>query len=58
MMGFIIGRGLPGKFYILLDALALELVEALLAGRSHVGQAGLSKSQGRVVKMEWNPGWI
>lgn len=37
-MGFLIGRGLPGKFDILdilLNALALDLVEALLAGRSH-----------------------
>lgn len=54
-MRFLIGRCLPGKFDILLGALALDLVEALFAGRSHVEQPGFSKSQGRVVKMEWNP---
>lgn len=53
-MRFLIGRCLPGEFDILLGALALDLVEALLAW-SHVEQPGFSKSQGRVVKMEWDP---
>lgn len=36
LMGFLIGRGLPGKFDIFLNALAFDPVEAFLAGRSHV----------------------
>jgi hypothetical protein len=54
LMGFLIGRCLSGKFDILLCALALDLVEALLAGGSHVEQPGFSQSQGRGVKMEWD----
>lgn len=55
LVGFLVGRCLPGKFDIFLNALAIDLVEALLAGRSHVEQPGFSESQGRVAKMEWNP---
>lgn len=54
-MGFLIGRCLPCKFDIFLNALAIDIVDALLAGRSHVEQPGFSESQGREAKMEWNP---
>lgn len=54
-MGLLIGRCLPGKFDIFLSALALALVEALLAGRSHGEQPVFSQSQGRVRRMEWDP---
>lgn len=55
LMGFLIGRGLPGKFDIFLDALAFDLVEAFLAGRSHVEQRDTKQIQARVVKMQWIP---
>lgn len=42
-MGLLIGRGLPRKFDILLNALAVDIVDALLAGRSHVGQPGFNQ---------------
>lgn len=55
LMGFLIGRGLPGKFYIFLNALAFDPVEAFLAGRSHVEHPGFRQGQAREVKMEWIP---
>lgn len=54
-MRFLIGGRLPGKLDILLDALAVDLVDAFLTGRSHVVEPGFSESQGREVKMEWTP---
>lgn len=55
LMGFLIGRGLPGKFDIFLNALAFDPVEAFLAGRSHVEHPEFRQGQARVVKMEWTP---
>lgn len=55
LMGLLVGRCLPGKFDIFLNALAVDVVDALLAGRSHVEQPGFSDSQGRVAEMEWDP---
>lgn len=56
LMGFLIGRGLPGKFDIFLNALAFDPVEAFLAGRSHVVEhPEFRQGQARVVKMEWTP---
>lgn len=53
LVGFLIGRGLPGKFDIFLNALAFDLFEAFLAGRSHVEHPDFRQGQARVVKMEW-----
>lgn len=55
LMRFLIGGRLPGKLDILLDALAVDLVDAFLTRRSHVVKPGFSESQGREVKMEWTP---
>lgn len=60
-MGLLIGRGLPGKFDILdilLNALSLNLVGALLAGRSHVGQPGIQSKPRAGSKDGVEPGEI
>lgn len=44
-MRFLIGGRLPGKLDIVLDVLAVDLVDALLTGRSHAAEPGFRKAK-------------